>query len=104
MSFLQRTSSPNKFVLGMQDFIINQDWMDPKSQLQQCVLMLREQGKTPELPIYKYVTQIRDRLLRDILRNKNSDIIHFTSVTGYPHGDVLRTPGVIIDGVTYDVL
>jgi len=37
----------------LEEFIINQDWMDAKSQLQQCCLTSREQGKTPDLPQYK---------------------------------------------------
>ena len=35
---------------------MNQDWNDPKSQLQQCCLTLRElEGGEPDIPIYKYV-------------------------------------------------
>ncbi|PFX26504.1 Ribonuclease 3 [Stylophora pistillata] len=37
----------------LEEFIINQDWMDAKSQLQQCCLTSREQGKIPDLPQYK---------------------------------------------------
>jgi len=37
----------------LEEFIINQDWMDAKSQLQQCCLTSREEGKTPDLPQYK---------------------------------------------------
>jgi len=37
----------------LEEFIINQDWMDAKSQLQQCCLTSRVQGKTPDLPQYK---------------------------------------------------
>lgn len=37
----------------LEEFIINQDWMDAKSQLQQCCLTSREQGKAPDLPQYK---------------------------------------------------
>ncbi|XP_064648980.1 uncharacterized protein LOC135501106 [Lineus longissimus] len=35
-------------------FIMNQEWNDPKSQLQQCCLTLRElDGGEPDIPIYK---------------------------------------------------
>lgn len=38
--------------------IINQDWNDPKSKLQQCCLTLRSMdGKEPEIPTYK-VTEV----------------------------------------------
>lgn len=37
----------------LEESIINQDWMDAKSQLQQCCLTSRELGKTPDLPQYK---------------------------------------------------
>ena len=34
---------------------MNQDWNDPKSQLQQCCLTLRElHDEDPDIPIYKY--------------------------------------------------
>ena len=37
-------------------FIINQDWNDPKSKLQQCCLTLRTiGGGEPDIPIYKFV-------------------------------------------------
>ena len=36
-----------------QEFILNQDWNDPKSQLQQCCLTLRTEGKEPDIPLYK---------------------------------------------------
>lgn len=32
---------------------MNQDWNDPKSQLQQCCLTLRTEGKEPDIPLYK---------------------------------------------------
>ncbi|MEQ2256694.1 hypothetical protein ILYODFUR_026679, partial [Ilyodon furcidens] len=35
------------------EFILNQDWNDPKSQLQQCCLTLRTEGKEPDIPLYK---------------------------------------------------
>lgn len=38
-----------------QEFILNQDWNDPKSQLQQCCLTLRTEGKEPDIPLYKWV-------------------------------------------------
>ncbi|KAL1374232.1 hypothetical protein pipiens_018211 [Culex pipiens pipiens] len=37
----------------LQDFIMNQDWNDPKSKLQQCCLTLRTMdGGEPDIPIY----------------------------------------------------
>lgn len=40
----------------LQDFIMNQDWNDPKSKLQQCCLTLRTMdGGEPDIPVYKYV-------------------------------------------------
>lgn len=41
-------------VCVLQEFILNQDWNDPKSQLQQCCLTLRTEGKEPDIPLYKY--------------------------------------------------
>ncbi|KAK1794454.1 hypothetical protein P4O66_011320, partial [Electrophorus voltai] len=41
------------FMLALQEFILNQDWNDPKSQLQQCCLTLRTEGKEPDIPLYK---------------------------------------------------
>lgn len=41
------------FGLCVQEFILNQDWNDPKSQLQQCCLTLRTEGKEPDIPLYK---------------------------------------------------
>lgn len=38
---------------ALQEFILNQDWNDPKSQLQQCCLTLRTEGKEPDIPLYK---------------------------------------------------
>jgi ribonuclease-3 len=38
----------------LQDFIKNQVWNDPKSQLQQCCLTLRDlDGGEPDIPVYK---------------------------------------------------
>lgn len=38
----------------LQDFIMNQDWNDPKSKLQQCCLTLRTMdGGEPDIPVYK---------------------------------------------------
>ncbi|KAK7809819.1 hypothetical protein U0070_008469 [Myodes glareolus] len=37
----------------LKEFILNQDWNDPKSQLQQCCLTLRTEGKEPDIPLYK---------------------------------------------------
>ncbi|CAO1415592.1 unnamed protein product [Diamesa hyperborea] len=40
----------------LQDFIMNQDWNDPKSKLQQCCLTLRTMdGNEPDIPFYKVV-------------------------------------------------
>lgn len=40
----------------LQDFIMNQDWNDPKSKLQQCCLTLRTMdGREPDIPYYKVV-------------------------------------------------
>ncbi|XP_039446763.1 ribonuclease 3-like [Culex pipiens pallens] len=40
----------------LQDFIMNQDWNDPKSKLQQCCLTLRTMdGGEPDIPIYKVI-------------------------------------------------
>ena len=37
---------------------MNQDWNDPKSQLQQCCLVLRDPNdEDPDVPIYKYVIE-----------------------------------------------
>ncbi|KAH9642236.1 hypothetical protein HF086_005566 [Spodoptera exigua] len=38
----------------LQEFIMNQDWNDPKSKLQQCCLTLRSmEGGEPDIPVYK---------------------------------------------------
>lgn len=43
-----------KLCIRVQDFILNQDWNDPKSQLQQCCLTLRKMGGgEPDIPVYK---------------------------------------------------
>ncbi|XP_026730637.1 ribonuclease 3 [Trichoplusia ni] len=40
----------------LQEFIMNQDWNDPKSKLQQCCLTLRSmQGGEPDIPVYKVI-------------------------------------------------
>ncbi|KAK3088622.1 hypothetical protein FSP39_021413 [Pinctada imbricata] len=47
------------FFPRLKDFILNQDWNDPKSQLQQCCLTLRElDGGEPDIPIYKMIESI----------------------------------------------
>lgn len=47
----------------LQDFIMNQDWNDPKSKLQQCCLTLRTMdGGEPDIPVYKYVFSVVFRL------------------------------------------
>lgn len=44
------------FFPRLEHFIVNQDWNDPKSKLQQCCLTLRSfEGGEPDIPIYKYV-------------------------------------------------
>lgn len=40
----------------LQQFIMNQDWNDPKSKLQQCCLTLRTMdGGEPDIPLYKVI-------------------------------------------------
>lgn len=40
----------------LQQFIMNQDWNDPKSKLQQCCLTLRTMdGGEPDIPVYKVI-------------------------------------------------
>ncbi|XP_062584248.1 ribonuclease 3-like isoform X1 [Saccostrea cucullata] len=47
------------FFPRLRDFILNQDWNDPKSQLQQCCLTLRElDGGEPDIPVYKCIESI----------------------------------------------
>ena len=42
------------FFPRLQQFIINQEWNDPKSKLQQCCLTLRTiDGGEPDIPVYK---------------------------------------------------
>lgn len=44
------------FFPRLQDFIMNQDWNDPKSKLQQCCLTLRTmEGGEPDIPVYKVI-------------------------------------------------
>lgn len=44
------------FFPRLQDFIMNQDWNDPKSKLQQCCLTLRTmEGGEPDIPLYKVI-------------------------------------------------
>ncbi|KAL7304048.1 hypothetical protein TKK_0003512 [Trichogramma kaykai] len=44
------------FFPRLQDFIMNQDWNDPKSKLQQCCLTLRSMdGGEPDIPLYKVI-------------------------------------------------
>ncbi|KAG8234044.1 hypothetical protein J437_LFUL014131 [Ladona fulva] len=44
------------FFPRLQDFIMNQDWNDPKSKLQQCCLTLRTMdGGEPDIPIYRVI-------------------------------------------------
>lgn len=40
----------------LREFIVNQDWNDPKSKLQQCCLTLRTMdGGEPDIPVYKVI-------------------------------------------------
>jgi ribonuclease-3 len=42
------------FFPRLKEFIMNQDWNDPKSRLQQCCLTLRElEAGEPDIPVYK---------------------------------------------------
>ena len=44
------------FFPRLQDFILHQDWNDPKSKLQQCCLTLRTMdGGEPDIPVYKVI-------------------------------------------------
>ncbi|XP_074112731.1 ribonuclease 3 drosha [Cotesia typhae] len=44
------------FFPRLQNFIMNQDWNDPKSKLQQCCLTLRTMdGGEPDIPVYKVI-------------------------------------------------
>ncbi|XP_052221459.1 ribonuclease 3-like isoform X2 [Dreissena polymorpha] len=46
------------FFPRLEKFILNQDWNDPKSHLQQCCLTLRNvEDETPDIPIYKVINQ-----------------------------------------------
>lgn len=47
------SGSSSRLCSVLQEFILNQDWNDPKSQLQQCCLTLRTEGKEPDIPLYK---------------------------------------------------
>ena len=45
------------FFPRLEHFIMNQDWNDPKSKLQQCCLTLRSvDGGEPDIPVYKSVS------------------------------------------------
>ncbi len=47
------------FFPRLRQFILNQEWNDPKSKLQQCCLTLRQMnGREPDIPAYK-VTECR---------------------------------------------
>ncbi|KAI1289412.1 Ribonuclease 3 [Halotydeus destructor] len=47
------------FFPRLEHFILNQDWNDPKSKLQQCCLTLRSgEGGDPAIPIYKVVESL----------------------------------------------
>lgn len=47
------------FFPRLQDFIIHQNWNDPKSKLQQCCLTLRSlESCEPDIPVYKVIETI----------------------------------------------
>ena len=47
------------FFPRLQQFIVNQEWNDPKSKLQQCCLTLRTMdGGEPDIPVYKVCTSL----------------------------------------------
>ncbi|XP_074603919.1 ribonuclease 3 drosha [Brevipalpus obovatus] len=47
------------FFPRLEDFIMNQDWNDPKSKLQQCCLTLRSvDGGEPDIPLYKVIESL----------------------------------------------
>ncbi|RWS31361.1 ribonuclease 3-like protein [Leptotrombidium deliense] len=47
------------FFPRLEDFIMNQDWNDPKSKLQQCCLTLRSiDGGEPDIPVYKVIESL----------------------------------------------
>ena len=47
------------FFPRLEHFIMNQDWNDPKSKLQQCCLTLRSiDGGEPDIPIYKVIESL----------------------------------------------
>ncbi|CAK8689247.1 unnamed protein product [Clavelina lepadiformis] len=45
------------FFPRLKEFILTQEWNDPKSCLQQCCLTLRQEGKEPQLPTYEISQQ-----------------------------------------------
>ncbi|KAI5646369.1 ribonuclease III domain-containing protein [Phthorimaea operculella] len=46
----------------LQEFIMNQDWNDPKSKLQQCCLTLRSmEGGEPDIPLYKRSSWLKNK-------------------------------------------
>ncbi len=49
-----RTFAEVCFFPRLRQFILTQEWNDPKSKLQQCCLTLRQMnGKEPDIPMYK---------------------------------------------------
>lgn len=47
------------FFPRLNHFILNQEWNDPKSKLQQCCLTLRTMdGREPDIPLYKVTESI----------------------------------------------
>ncbi|XP_060592799.1 ribonuclease 3-like [Ruditapes philippinarum] len=53
------------FFPRLEDFIADQEWNDPKSQLQQCCLTLRDMNDdSPDIPIYKVIRKYGPTNLR----------------------------------------
>ena len=52
------------FFPRLQQFIVNQEWNDPKSKLQQCCLTLRTMdGGEPDIPVYKVNNFMRKMMI-----------------------------------------
>ena len=55
------------FFPRLQQFIVNQEWNDPKSKLQQCCLTLRTMdGGEPDIPVYKVNNTLCLRWIREV--------------------------------------
>lgn len=58
------------FFPRLEQFIMNQDWNDPKSKLQQCCLTLRSaDGGEPDIPLYKYIFENKKKSIMIIDSN-----------------------------------